>query len=149
MLFLPGHCGAGEVSDHHHCVLPWRHGLSADVRHHQRGVFPGRTGLVRAMFLSLCLCLSVSLSLCLSVCLSVCLSFSLSLSLSLSVCLSGCASVCLCVCVCTWLTDATRPTLKSQVFSSGSMLTCVGGRGKSLVQAVGYRHVVLAVEGRV
>lgn len=33
-----GHGRAGEISDHNNCLLPWSHGISSYVRHHQRGI---------------------------------------------------------------------------------------------------------------
>lgn len=41
-----GHSGPGALQDHHHCLLPWGHGLHPNVWHHKRGVFWRCAGLV-------------------------------------------------------------------------------------------------------
>lgn len=42
----PGHSRARAIPDHHHGLLPGRHGLYPHVRRHQRGVLQRRAGLV-------------------------------------------------------------------------------------------------------
>lgn len=37
LLYISGHCWAGKVQDHHHCILSWRYGFHSYVWHHQWG----------------------------------------------------------------------------------------------------------------